>query len=332
MPKGYQHLTSDLRCQIFALKESGLSQRKIAEQLKVNQSTISRELKRNSGEKGYEQKEAHKKATERRHKASTIPKKMTPAPTFFIEQLLRDKKMSPEQISGRMKKTNNISISHEQIYCYIWANKRKGGDLYTNLRQQGKKRNKRGNKNAGRGLIPDRVGIELRPAIVEKKVGIGDWEGDTIIGKDHRGAIVSMVERKTKLVRLWLIYTATAQETTQAIINIFCSIKEYVHTITTDNGKEFSEHKNISFALDSQFYFANPYHSWERGLNENTNGLVRQFFPKGTVFTALTQERVKEVENNLNNRPRKLLNFNTPNEEFLRLTEPKARFIVVKSQ
>jgi len=287
MPKGYQHLTYDIRCQIYALKKSGLSQRKIAKQLKIAQSTISNEYRRNSGSKGYRHNQAHKKATERRLKASFGPRKMNLELTLLVEELIREKKMSPEQISGRLRKTKNIFISHESIYRYIWKNKVNGGDLYKSLRQQGKKRNKRGSKKAGRGLIPNRIGIELRPKEVLLKKRVGDWEGDTIIGKNHRGAIVSIVERKTKLVRLRLIPVANAQETTQAIIKILDPIKEYVHTITTDNGKEFSKHKNIALALDTQVYFANPYHSWERGLNENTNGLVRQFFPKGTDFTRL---------------------------------------------
>jgi transposase, IS30 family len=319
MPKGYQHLTHDLRCQIYALKRSGLSQNKIAEQLGVDQSTISKELRRNAGRRGYRYKQAHEKAMQRRHDASSVASKMTPDFIPFVELLIRKNKMSPEQISGRLRKSHGISISHESIYRHVWRDKKEGGDLYENLRQRGKKRNKRGSKNAGRGLIPNRVGIEFRPAEVATKQRVGDWEGDTIVGKDHRGAIVSMVERKTKLVRLKLIPAATAQETTKATISILDPFKKYVLTITTDNGKEFSGHKNIADALDAQIYFANPYHSWERGLNENTNGLVRQFFPKKTDFTKLTHEQVKEVEDNLNNRPRKMLKFRTPNEEFLHL-------------
>lgn len=320
MPKGYQHLTYDIRCQIYALKRSGLSQKKIAEQLGFDQSTISKELRRNAGGRGYRYSQAHEKATQRRHNASSVTSKMTPDFIPFVELLIRENKMSPEQISGRLQKTHGISISHESIYRYVWRDKKEGGYLYEHLRQRGKKRNKRGSKNAGRGLIPNRVGIELRPAEVAAKKRVGDWEGDTIIGKNHCGAIVSMVERKTKLVRLKLISAATAQETTKATISILDPLKKYVLTITTDNGKEFSGHKNITTALDAQVYFANPYHSWERGLNENTNGLVRQFFPKKTDFTKLTQELVREVEENLNNRPRKLLKFRTPNEEFLHLT------------
>lgn len=320
MAKAYNHLTYEQRCQIFALKKSGLSQNKMAKQLGVAQSTISKELSRNSGQRGYRYKQAHEKSVERRQRASSVKRKMTSDFTFLIEQLIRRNKMSPEQISGRLRVTNALSISPESIYDYIWKDKKSGGDLYKNLRQQGKKRNKRGSQNAGRGLIPERVSIELRPPEVAAKERVGDWEADTIVGKNHRGAIVSMVERKTKLVRLKLLSSAKAEDTSKAISSTLNPLKKYVHTITTDNGKEFAAHKHIASSLDALFFFANPYRSWERGLNENTNGLVRQFFPKKTDFTKLTDKQIRDVEDNLNNRPRKLLNFKTPNEEFLLVT------------
>ena len=320
MPKGYHHLTYEQRCQIFALKRSGMSQNQISKELKITQATISRELNRNRGRKGYRYKQAHRIAVERRQKASSVARKMTPEFITFMERLIREQKMSPEQISGRLKMLRCAETSYESIYRYIWKDKKDGGNLYKNLRQKGKKRNKRGSKKAGRGLIPGRIGIEMRPKEVDSKKRVGDWEGDTIVGKNHSGAIVSMVERKTKLVRLHLLKRATAKATSHATVKSLKSLQEHVLTITTDNGKEFAGHKNMSSQLETQFYFANPYHSWERGLNENTNGLVRQFFPKGTDFTKLTQKQVRMVEENLNNRPRKTLKFNTPNEEFFRLT------------
>ena len=295
MPKGYQHLTYDIRCQIYALKQSGMSQNQIAKQINISQSTISNELKRNAGLKGYRYQQAQKKAVLRRHEASSQKTKMTPTLIALIEPLIREKKMSPEQVSGRLKLINNIRISHESIYRHIWQDKKKGGDLYKSLRQKGKKRNKRGGIHAGRGLIPDRIGIECRPPEVATKERVGDWEGDTIVGLGHRGAIVSMVERKTKLVRLSLVSTLTANEITQATINMLDPIKKHVSTITTDNGREFAWHRIIASDLNAGFYFANPYSSWERGLNENTNGLVRQFFPKKTDFTKLTQTQIQEI-------------------------------------
>ncbi len=182
------------------------------------------------------------------------------------------------------------------------------------------------NTQVQRGLIPERKGIELRPKLVEKKERVGDWKEDTIVRKDHCGAIVSMVEHKTKLLRLYLFSSATAQKTMHATNRILKPLKKYVKTITTENGKKFSAHKQVSKELETEFYFANPYCSWERGLNENTNGLVRQFFPKGTDFTMLTHEEIRRVEENLNISPRKLLEFSTPNEEFLLLTGRKPTY------
>jgi len=320
MPHGYHHLAYDQRCQIYALKKSGLSQTEIAQSILADQPTISRELNRNKGQKGYRHKQAHTKATKRRYQASATPRKMTDAIIPILEQMISEDQFSPEQVSGRLKITHGVSISHEWIYLHIWNDKRNGGTLYSNLRRCGKKYNKRGGKTAGRGLIPNRVGIENRPPEVANKLRVGDFEGDTIIGADHRGAILSLVERKTKVTKLHLLSGTKAEETALAMIKKLEPLKDLVFSVTTDNGKEFAQHEKVSEMLDTKFYFAQPYHSWERGLNENTNGLVRQYFPKGCDFTKLTQEQVLEVENKLNNRPRKTLGYRTPNEEFLLLT------------
>lgn len=320
MPKGYKHLTYDIRCQIYALLKRGFSQSQIAKDLKFNQSSVSREIKRNSGRKGYRHKQAHNNAKKRRLIAASKPKKMSPDLTFFIEQMLCLRQWSPEQISGYLRTKQNILLSHETIYQYIWQDKKSGGLLYKYLRCGGKKYNKRRNKTAGRGLIPNRIGIENRPKIVDSKERVGDFEIDTIIGTKHRGAIVSIVDRKTKFLRLGYLSHKTAEKTSLMTIKLLSPIKTHVHTITADNGKEFALHKDISKALSSEFYFANPYHSWERGLNENTNGLVRQYFPKQFDFTKITSHDIKLVEDLLNSRPRKSLNYKTPNEVFLQLT------------
>jgi IS30 family transposase len=320
MPKGYHHLAYDKRCQIYALLNRGFSQIQIADDIEVAQSTVSRELKRNKGKRGYRHKQAQERSTERRYRASAWPRKMRPEVTQFIEQAHREKQWSPEQISGYVKRNMNISISHESIYQYILNDKRMNGTLYKHLRRSGKKYNRRKNKTAGRGLIPNRVGIENRPAIVELKERVGDFEMDTIIGSHHRGAIVSVVDRRTKLTRLELISRTTAEETGNAVVRILSPIKKNVLTLTADNGKEFAGHRNIAKALNATVYFANPYHAWERGLNENTNGLVRQYFPKKTDFSKLTRERVRDVEYLLNTRPRKNLQYQTPIEVFLQLT------------
>lgn len=320
MPNGYHHLTHDQRCQIYTLKKSGKTQEEIAQELKVSQSAISRELARNRGKKGYRYKQAHKKAVQKRHKASSVKHKMTDILVALIEKLMCEEQLSPEQISGRLKLDRGISISYEAIYLHIWNNKRRGGTLYTHLRRIGKKYNKRRSKLAGRGLIPNRVGIENRPAEVDAKKRVGDFEADTIVGANHRGAIVSLVERKTKITILGLISGPKADETAEVMVKRLASIKKHLYSITSDNGKEFAKHELVAAALNLNFFFARPYHSWERGVNENTNGLVRQYFPKGCDFTKLTQEEVFTVERKLNNRPRKTLGYRTPNEEFLRLT------------
>ena len=313
------HLTLDERCLIFGLKSSNFSLRGIAKQLSVNVSTISRELARNSsndssGSKLYSPSIADSNYR-RRRKNFVIPRSLTSeVRTKIISGL--SKYFSPVQISGSLKK-DGIYISHETIYKFIWNDKRDGGRLFEKLRRKGRKYNKRGSVNAGRGLIPGRVDISERDPIVETKSRIGDFEADTIIGADHKGAIVSLVDRKTKFAMFELVPDKTMESVAAAIIKMLKPIKDNVLTITFDNGKEFAGHKLIAKELEAKCYFARPYHSWERGLNEHTNGLMRQFVPKKTDFTKLKQEDIANYQDLLNNRPSKILNFNTPAEMFL---------------
>lgn len=314
----YKHLTHAERCQIYALNKRGISMRLIADDLQRSPSTISRELERNRGLRGYRHEQAQRLATNRRYQANCIPLKMNES----LERLIRDKlsimQWSPEQISGWLKANpdQGQSISHEWIYQYIWADKRAGGSLYKHLRHRGKKYNKRKHSKNGRGMIPKRRDISERPAIVEEKSRIGDWEGDTIIGKNHRGALLSLVDRHSKVTLLARLPAKKAGLVEQAITHCLQQFKEAVHTITFDNGMEFANHQNISENLDADCFFATPYHSWERGLNEHTNGLVRQYFPKNTNLAMLTHGNVAKVQWLLNNRPRKILNFKTPAEVF----------------
>jgi len=326
MPKLYHHLTQDQRCQIYALKKRGFTQIEIASDLGVTQSTISRELVRNRGLRGYRFGQAQRLAEERCLASRRVARVMTPCLIARVEKFLTDFQWSPEQISGAIKHEDGTEVSHESIYRHIWADKRAGGKLYLHLRQRGKKRNKRGAATAGRGLIPGRVDIDERPAVVDEKSRIGDWELDSIIGAKHKGAITSMVERKTKLTKLVLLDGATSEATKSGIIARLEPLKDHVLTLTSDNGKEFASHRKISENLDAEFYFCHPYHSWERGLNENTNGLVRQYFPKGTDFAKLTTTDVQRVEDLLNNRPRKTLNYHSPNEVFAKLTAPSENY------
>lgn len=310
MMRIYQQLTYEQRCQISALMRSGCSQRKIAETIGTTQSTVSRELARNTGGRGYRHKQAQERTKQRRSEASQ-PTKMTPDMVAVIESKLRVE-WSPEQISGWLLNDQELLISHESIYLHIWKDKQAGGDLYTHLRQQGKKYNKRRNGKSTRGQIKNRVSIDDRPQIVDDKSRIGDWEIDTMIGKGHSGALVTIVERVTKLTVSIRVNDKSAAGVTQATIALLKPFEEVVHTITADNGKEFAYHEQISEALSTEVYFAHPYSSWERGLNENTNGLLRQYFPKNTDFKKVEQTEVRRALRRLNSRPRKDLDFKTP--------------------
>ena len=216
------------------------------------------------------------------------------------------------------------TVCHESIYQHIYTDKAQGGDLHTFLRCQ-KKRKKRYGSHSRRGVIPNKVSIDERPEVVEKRGRIGDWEGDTIIGKGHSGAIVSLVERTSRYTLLKQLPSKHAEPVCDAIIDMLKPFKKRALTITFDNGLEFAKHEGISKALDANIYFAHPYHSWERGLNENTNGLVRQYAPKNKTFEHVDDELIDLVEYKLNHRPRKSLGFKTPHEVFFntsqRLTE-----------
>jgi IS30 family transposase len=324
MPEGYHHLTRDQRCQFCTLKNRGDSISVIADELGVHRSTIYREQNRNTGKRGYRFKQANEKALKRRQVVSSHKRKMTSTTISIIKEKL-GLQWSPVQISGWLKRQVGMTgVSYETIYQYVWADKHKGGSLYKEFRHRGKKYNKRSKGTAGRGCIPNRVDIDERPAIVEKKTRLGDWELDTIIGTGQSGAIVSMVDRASKLTMLVKTLGKTAQEVTDALLSRLSPIKEFVYTLTSDNGKEFANHRQVSEALDTGFYFAKPYHSWERGLNEHTNGLVRQYFPKSKRFDEMSADELMEVEILLNSRPRKVLEFATPIEVFDRLSSRPA--------
>ncbi len=324
MPKGYHHLKRDQRCQIYTLKARGDSVSIIADELEAHRSSIYRELKRNSGNRGYRYKQAEEKANERRHKTSYRKLKMTPTTVSMVEAKLK-LQWSPEQISGWLKKGRYAKcVSHETIYKHIWSEKRVGGSLYKELRHKGKKYNKRSKGMAGRGCIPGRIDIDERPDIVERKTRIGDWELDTIIGSGQSGAIVSMVDRASKLTKLAKVSQKTAEEVKDALVESLSPVQDFVLTLTADNGKEFAYHQEVSRCLETNFYFAKPYHSWERGLNEHTNGLIRQYLPKGKRFDEVSAQSLMEIEILLNNRPRRVLNFSTPLEVFSQLSKEHA--------
>lgn len=307
----YKQLNYEQRCQIEALKKSGLSQQAIADAVCVSQSCISRELSRNTGERGYRHKQAERKASSRRV-ARAKAYKMTEDLIDLIEHYLYQD-WSPEQISGWLLQEECIEISHERIYQHIWLDKEQGGDLYRHLRRQTRRYQSRGSSGkTSRGQIKNRISIDDRPSLVDDKDEVGHWEIDTVIGKGHSGVLVTIVERVTRFTVSAQADSKSAEAVTAATVKLLKPYQELVHSITADNGKEFAYHERVSLALGCDYYFAHPYCSWERGLNENTNGLLRQDFPKGTDFKQVKQSEVNQVLKKLNNRPRKILAFRKP--------------------
>jgi IS30 family transposase len=310
----YTQLTCEQRYQIYAMLETGRSQTEIAKKIGCHKSTISRELRRNRGYKGYRPRQAQEKAGSRRYRSH--PPRIAEQTWLLVESLLRQQ-WSPQQIAGRLQLEGLPTVSHERIYLYIYADKQRGGQLFRHLRSQ-KKHRKRYTGRARRGQIPNRISIEQRPEIVALKGRLGDWEVDTIIGARHKGAILSCTERVSKLTLMRKLDSKGAGEVKQHCIDLLAPCAELVHTITVDNGKEFTDHKDIAAGLQTEIYFAHPYASWERGLNENTNGLIRQYFPKKYDFAQVTDTDVQRVAALLNNRPRKTLGYRTPNEVFFK--------------
>jgi IS30 family transposase len=307
----YTQLTQEQRYQISVLLKAGHIQSEIARLIKVHKSTVSREFRRNRGQKGYRPKQAHQFALNRRKK----PRYRIEAFTWVLIEALIRQEWSPEQVSDWLKENYDLQISHEWIYQYILMEKHAGGDLHRHLRCQ-KKRRKRYGGYDRRGRIKNRVSIDERPAIVDTRQRLGDWEVDTIIGKGHRHAIVSLTERTSRLALLRKVERKTAQAVADAVIELMKSLPVRTHTITADNGLEFADHERIAKELNTDVYFAHPYSSWERGTNENMNGLVRQYFPKKCSFATITEQEIEFVMERLNNRPRKCLGFKSPNQVF----------------
>jgi IS30 family transposase len=319
MPKGYKHLTYEQRCQISALLQSNILQKDIAATLGISTSQVSRELKRNANKNGsYNHSHANCKALKRKRSSGSNPKKIVD----HIANYLHDKLYigwSPMQISGRLWRDHKQKISTSAIYAFLANDRRQGGKLYLHLRRKGRKKRDYNRKKASKSLIPNRVDIERRPDIVESKDRIGDWEADTVVGKGHKSGLITLVDRKSKHSLIVRIDNFKAANVANKIIAALQKHNHKVHTITFDNGLEFAAHSKITECFPHvETYFAKPYKSWQRGLNEHTNGLIRQYFPKGTDFTKVSDLEVMIVQNKLNNRPRAELNFKTPEEVFFR--------------
>jgi transposase, IS30 family len=313
----YNHLTSLEREQLYVLRVTNkFSIEKIAEEMNRSPSTVSRELRRNSFDDNlYLPDKAQKMVESRREESKEKFGSISDITIVHIKQHL-ERYHSPEQLCGRMKLEGIDSVSHETIYQMIYADHQGLGKYKKYLRQKQKRRRRKGSKQK-RGGIPGRVGIENRPLVADLKTEIGHWEGDTVIGANHQGIIVTYVDKKSKYLLAGLVKNKTVEQVNQLTIKLFSEVKQsFRSTITFDNGREFCGHQEIATVLGLDVFFANPYHSWERGLNEHTNGLIRQFVPKGKSFSIKMAEEFQEYVELINHRPRKSLDYRTPYEVF----------------
>jgi IS30 family transposase len=304
----YKHLSQAERYQIHALMKAGHDQSQIAKVLDRNKSTISRELSRNTGSRGYRPKQACEMSTYRSQNsrnASTVASWVKDEANALLRV-----QWSPEQIASK------LPISHETVYQHVYADKAQGGALWKNLRCQKQKRKRYAGGRDRRGQIPNRRPLSERPLQIEARKQVGHWECDTVIGANHKGAVVTMVERKSGYGVIAKVTNKTSELVSSAIVDKLQPMAVRVKTLTFDNGKEFAAHAHIDAQLQSTTYFARPFASWERGSNENFNGLLRQYIPKKRSMSTVSDEEIRMIQNRLNNRPRKRLGFKTPAEVF----------------
>lgn len=308
------HLTLEEREVIAHMHRMGKMQVQMAERLHRSKSTISRELRRNRSRNGYWAVAAQRKAQRRRSERPWVDKMKRPEVRRYVQQRLRWR-WSPDEIAGRSRsdfpRDRRRHISHQTIYLWIRRQQAAGKLWQRYLRRLGRKRPEREN----RGQIPASVSIEGRPAVVDRRSRYGDWEGDTIVGANHRGGALTLVDRKSGYLLLGKVPDLRAVTVRQAAARRYQAIPASLRkTLTLDNGKEFSEHEQLALDAALKIYFAKPYSAWQRGTNENTNGLIRQFFPKGTDLASIPEHRFTKVQQLLNDRPRKRLGYRTPNE------------------
>ena len=321
--KTMAHLSAAQRYTISQLKKQNYSLRRIGEVIGKDKSVISRELARNcDGRNGEYRCDLAQRKYEKRMSSKPKSRRFTSEIRNYVTEKLKED-LSPEQIVGRCRLLGMPCVSHESIYKYVWDDKKRGGELCRHLRRHGRKYRKRGTQYNSRGLIRDRMSIDERPVMVEGRTRFGDIEVDTIVGRNHKGAIFTAVDRATRMVWIELLEGKDAVPLKDAALSALSSVKGLIKTITADNGREFAAHKAIAEGLNVGFYFAHPYHSWERGTNENTNGLIRQYIPKGSSFENLTKDFIYQIQNKLNNRPRKILGYLTPIEYFNRIFAPE---------
>jgi len=305
-----KHLTREQRYQIEVLLKQKTKQKVIARLIGVSEPTVSKELKRNGGKRGYSARLAQMYADERKEHCAA-PRKFTKAMQKLIDEKMGQEQWSPEQIIGWCQKENIPMVSHERIYQHIREDKKNGGSLYKQCRHRLKHRKRPvGGKKV---IIPDKVSINERPEIINNKERFGDWEIDLIVGQKNKGAILTAVERQTGFLLMKKLKKGkNAKALANDIFTMMLPYKNFVHSITSDNGTEFYEHKLIAEKLKTAYFFANPYSSWERGLNEYTNKLVRQYIPKKQTLTNFSEKNIEDFQRKINRRPRKKLNFESP--------------------
>ena len=311
----YSHLSDDERYQIAAMRLQHFSLRAIARNLGRSPSTISREIRRNAypTDGGYRALHACSMARGRRRRARWGTQ-FGPDAWKRVEELVRQD-FSPEQVSGHLRRTKELSISHETIYRHVWEDKRTGGALYTHLRGSPKKRRKRYGHYDSRGRLAGKRPISSRPSAAENRSRIGHWEIDTVLGRG-KPCILTIVERKSGLVHIAKLRARTKEEVMRAMKMLAQRHRNVFRTITADNGCEFHGYREIEEEISTCFYFAAPHHSWERGTNENTNGLIRQYLPKRESMEALTQRQCDRIADKLNQRPRKRHGYYSPQQVF----------------
>jgi IS30 family transposase len=305
-------LTLSQRYQIWAFRH--LKPAQIAQKMGKHRSVVTREIARSgTALKDYNPQSAQKLAAQRKKANAT---KATPAIYQTIAQGLASE-WSPEQIKGRCDKQGQTMVSRAAIYNYVWRDQKQGGQLYKSLRHANRPYRKRYGKPDGRtkkAKAATKPSIDQRPAIVAEKTRFGDWELDTVIGPNHKGVLVTITERSTNYLLMKRVEDKSAEQTRQAIISCLKESRLPVHTLTSDNGTEFADYEQIAKALKADFYFAHPYHAWERGANEHNNKLIRQYIPKKKDFSQMSHQEVETYQDRINNRPRKKLNYSTPNE------------------
>ena len=308
----YHQLTPGERYELSALRKQGLRPAEIARALGRHRSTIGREIRRNTRKDGGYRPSTADQMTRGRRSRSRRNQRFGAAAWALVETWVRED-FSPEQVSGWLRRFRLLSISHETIYRHIWDDRRRGGTLYRHLRGSQKKRRKRYGRNDSRGRLAGKKPIAERPPGAHNRSRVGHLEGDTVLGTDKH-CLLTLVDRKTGFTMIGKLEARTVAELNRGAIHLINKTARRVRSVTVDNGTEFHGYKAIEAATGADVFFATPHHSWERGTNENTNGLIRQYAPKRTSLAQLTQADCDHIADKLNHRPRRRLGFRTPAE------------------